>query len=122
MKWERAISEKIIICAILSRIKDINDNRIKVVDLFDKKDIFIDKYNESKENNRNKLDISLEEFKKIIYNLIRIQLISFYEKNYNNFVDNSINIKFYIDEFVNACNEDMELKPVLDYLTTLISI
>ena len=116
------ISEKIIICAILSRIKDINDNRIKVVDLFDKKDIFIDKYNESKESNRNKLDISLEEFKKIIYNLIRIQLISFYEKNYNNFVDNSINIKFYIDEFVNACNEDMELKPVLDYLTTLISI
>ena len=116
------ISEKIIICAILSRIKDINDNRIKVIDLFDKKDIFIDKYNESKESNRNKLNISWEEFKKIIYNLIRIQLISFYEKNYNNINDNSINIKFYTDEFVNACNEDKELKPVLDYLTTLISI
>ena len=116
------ISEKIIICAILSRIKDINDNKIKVSDLFDKKDIFIDKYNESKESNRNKLYISWEEYKKIIYNLIRIQLIGFCEKNTNNFIDNSINIKFYTDEFVNACNEDMELKPVLDYLTTLISI
>ena len=114
------ISEKIIICSILSRIKDINDNKIKLADLYDKKDIFVNKYNES--IGKNKLDILWDEFQKIIYNLARIQLIFFCEKNCSIFMENSISIKFYTDEFVNACNEDEELKPVLDYLTTLISI
>ena len=35
------ISEKIIICSILSYIKDNNDNKIKISKLYDKKDIFI---------------------------------------------------------------------------------
>ena len=115
------ISEKIIICAILSKMKDISDNKIKVGDLFDKKDIFINKYNENIENNRNNLNIYWEEFQKIIYNLIRLQLIIFCEKPNINFMENYLTIKFYTDEFVNACNEDMKIKPVLDYLTNLIS-
>ena len=114
------ISEKIIVCAILSKIKDDNDNKIKVGELYDKKDIFINKYNES--IGKNKLDILWEEYKKIIYNLVRIQLIYFCDKNSSNFMENSISIKFYTDEFINACNEDKELKPVLDYLTTLIEV
>ena len=114
------ISEKIIICSILSYIKDNNDNKIKISKLYDKKDIFIEKYNDS--IGRNKLYIYWEEYQKIIYNLARIELIFFCEKNTNNIMENSISIKFYTDEFINACNEDKELKPVLDYLTTLISI
>ena len=114
------ISEKIIVCAILSKIKDSNDNKIKVGDLYDKKDIFINKYNESIE--KHKLSILWEEYQKIIYNLVRIQLIFFCEKNSSNFMENSISIKFYTDEFINASNEDEELKPVLDYLTTLIEV
>jgi Cdc6-like AAA superfamily ATPase len=116
------ISEKIIICAILSAIKDINDNRIKISVLYDKKDILINKYNENlKQDNKNKLSIYWDEYQKIIYNLMRIQLISFCEKNKANFMENSITIKFYTDEFINACSEDEDLKPVLDYLTNLIS-
>ena len=114
------ISEKIIVCAILSKIKDDNDNKIKVGELYDKKDIFINKYNES--IGKNKLGILWEEYQKIIYNLVRIQLIFFCDKNSSNFMENSISIKFYTDEFINACNEDKELKPVLDYLTTLIEV
>ena len=114
------ISEKIIVCAILSKIKDDNDNKIKVGELYDKKDIFINKYNES--IGKNKLCILWEEYQKIIYNLVRIQLIFFCDKNSSNFMENSISIKFYTDEFINACNEDKELKPVLDYLTTLIEV
>ena len=116
------ISDKIIICAILSKIKDANDNKIKVSDLYEKKDIFINKYNETINKNRNALDIYWEEFQKIIYNLIRLQLIAFFEKKFSNFMENFITIKFYTDEFVNACNDDMELKPVLEYLTNLISV
>ena len=115
------ISEKIILCSILSCIKDINDNKIKVSKLYDKKDIFIDKYNDTIK--RNKLYIYWEEYQKIIFNLARIELIFFCEKNINNnIMENSISIKFYTDEFINAFNEDEELKPVLDYLTTIISI
>ena len=116
------IADKIIICAILSKIKDANDNKIKVSDLYEKKDIFINKYNESTNKNRNALDIYWEEFQKIIYNLIRLQLIAFFEKKFSNFMENYITIKFYTDEFVNACDDDMELKPVLEYLTNLISV
>ena len=115
------ISEKIIICSILSCIKDINDNKVQVSKLYDKKDIFIDKYNDILEEG-NKLSIYWEEYQKIIYNLVRIELIFFCEKNLNNIMENSISIKFYTDEFINACNEDKELKSVIDYLTTLVSI
>ena len=115
------ISEKIIICAILSKYKDVNDNKVKVGDLYEKKDIFIDKYNETIK--RNILTIYWEEYQKIIYNLIRLQLLNFCDKpNNNNFMENYITIKFYTDEFIYACNEDKELKPVIDYLTNLISI
>ena len=117
------ISEKIIICSILSRIKDTNDNKIKITDLYDKKDIFINKYNENiKDNKKNKLSIYWDEYQKIIYNLMRIQLINYCEKDKVNFMENSITIKFYTDEFINACSKDEDLKPVLDYLTNLISI
>ena len=116
------ISDKIIICAILSKMKDENENKIKVSDLYDKKDIFINKYNENIEKNRNCLDIYWDEYQKIIYNLIRLQLIVFCEKKFSNFMENFITIKFYTDEFINACNDDIELKPVLEYLTNLISV
>lgn len=114
------ISEKIIICAVLSKYKDVNENKVKVGDLYDKKDIFINKYNES--SVKNNLTIYWEEYKKIIYNLIRLQLLSFCEKPNNNFMDNYITIKFYTDEFIKACDNDNELKPVLDYLINLISL
>ena len=56
------ISEKIIICSNLSYIKDNNDNKIKISKLYDKKDIFIEKYNDS--IGRNKLYIYWEEYQK----------------------------------------------------------
>ncbi len=68
------------------------------------------------------MDIYWDEYQKIIYNLIRLQLIVFCEKKFSNFMENFITIKFYTDEFINACNDDIELKPVLEYLTNLISV
>ena len=124
------ISEKILICAILSKMKDINENKIKVGDLFESKNIFFQKYNENidiKEEkiirkNKNKLNLSWEEFETVIYNMIRIKILNFLEKPKNNFMENFIIIKFYADEFINACNDDIELMPVINYLMNLISI
>ena len=61
------IFEKIIIASMLSKIKDNNSNKIKIGDLYDKKDIFLQKYNENSDID---LTISWEEFKSVIYNLI----------------------------------------------------
>ena len=111
------IFEKIIIASMLSKIKDNNSNKIKIGDLYDKKDIFLQKYNENSDID---LTITWEEFKSVIYNLMRIKLLSFYEMPKNNFIDNYVIIKFYTDEFILACEEDTEFKPVMDYLTQLV--
>ena len=113
------IFEKIIIATILSKIKEQNHTKINLGDLYDKKDIFIKKYNE---NSDNEYEITWEEYKKIIYNLMRIKLVNYGDVPKSNFIENNIVIKFYIDEFVMACESDKDFKPVLDYLTQLVNI
>ena len=113
------IFEKIIIATILSKIKEQNHTKINLGDLYDKKDIFIKKYNE---NSGNEYEITWEEYKKIIYNLMRIKLVNYGDVPKSNFIENNIVIKFYIDEFVMACESDEDFKPVLDYLTQLVNI
>ena len=113
------IFEKIIFATILSKIKEQNHTKINLGDLYDKKDIFIKKYNE---NSGNEYEITWEEYKKIIYNLMRIKLVNYGDVPKSNFIENNIVIKFYIDEFVMACESDKDFKPVLDYLTQLVNI
>ena len=113
------ICEKIILCAILSKIKDIDNNKVNLGQLYDKIDIFFNKYNEKIA--KNKIELYWEEYKQIIYNLIRLKLLSFCESQKLNFMENFVTIKFYIDEFIVACDGDKNLEPVLDYLTNLIS-
>ena len=113
------IFEKIIIATILSTIKEQNLTKINLGDLYDKKDIFIQKYNES---SGNEFEITWEEYKKIIYNLIQLKLVNYGDVPKSNFIENNIVIKFYIDEFVMACESNEDFKPVLDYLTQLVNI
>ena len=113
------IFEKIIIATILSTIKEQNHTQINLADLYDKKDIFIQKYNES---SGNEFEITWEEYKKIIYNLIQLKLVNYGDVPKSNFIENNIVIKFYIDEFVMACESNEDFKPVLDYLTQLVNI
>ena len=112
------IIEKIIIASMLTKIKDNNSNKIKIGELYDKKDIFINKYNENSNFN---LSITWEEFENTIYNLLRIKLLRFYEIPKNNFIDNYIVIKFYTDEFIMALEEDNEFKPVMELLTQIVN-
>ena len=112
------ICEKIVICAILSKIKDENENKVKVGNIYDRLDLFFEKYNAA---NKFKIELYWEEFKTIIYNLIRLQIINFCDSQKFNFMENSITIKFYVEEFIIACDKDENLKPVLNYLTNFIS-
>ena len=114
------ICVKIILCSILFSIKDVNNNKVNVGHLYEKIDMFFGKYNDANKNEE--IELYWEEYKKIIYNLIRLQLISFCDSESKNFMENYITIKFYVDEFVNACDGDKDLKPVLNYLTDIISV
>ena len=114
------ICEKIILCSILFSIKDVNNNKVNIGHLYEKIDMFFGKYNDA--NKKEEIELYWEEYKKIIYNLIRLQLISFCDSESKNFMENYITIKFYVDEFVNACDGDKDLKPVLNYLTDIISV
>ena len=114
------ICEKIILCSILFSIKDVNNNKVNVGHLYEKIDMFFGKYNDANKNKE--IELYWEEYKKIIYNLIRLQLISFCDNESKNFMENYITLKFYVDEFVNACDGDKDLKPVLNYSTDIISV
>ena len=116
------VSEKIILASVFSKIKDNCDKKIKLGDLYDKKNVFINKYNEEA-NNNDKVSINWEEFQKIIYNLLRIRLLSCTDMFQKNFVENYVIIKFYTDEFILACVEDEEdenFKKVMDYLKEIV--
>ena len=113
------ILEKIIIATILSRIKEQNNTKIKLGDLYDQKDIFFKKYNEKSDRD---LEITWEDYKRIIYNLMRIKLLNYGDIPKSNFIENNIVIRFYVDEFVMACDNDEEFKPVMDYLTHIVNL
>ena len=112
------IFEKIIIATILSKIKERNNTKINLGDLYDKKDVFLKKYNEFFDK---EFEITWEEYKKIIYNLMRIKLVNYGDIQKSNFIENNIVIKFYVDEFTMACDSDENLKPVMEYLTQVIN-
>ena len=113
------IFEKIIIATILSRIKEQNNTKINLGDLYDKKDIFVKKFNE---NSDKEFEITWEEYKKIIYNLMRIKLLNYGDIPKSNFIENNIVIRFYIDEFVMSCERNEEFKPVMEYLKQIVNI
>ena len=112
------IFEKIIIATILSKIKEQDNTKINLGDLYDKKDLFLKKYNENSDVD---LEMTWEEYKKIIYNLMRIKLINYADIQKSNFIENNIVIRFYIDEFTMACERDDDFRPVMDYLTQLVN-
>ena len=102
--------EKIILAIIVWKIKD--KQKIKILEIFDKKNVILNKFN----NENEIIKINWEEFQYIIYNLINLKIIFFSETPKINFIENYISIKFYADEFMNAIEDDEEFKNVLEFL------
>ena len=111
------ISEKIILAALLTKIKDNNESKINVAEIYERKDKFLEKYNEACSLD---LNISWYEFQRIIYNLLRLKIISFFDGQRDNFIDNYVVIKFYSDEFMAACDGNESMKPVIDLINNLL--
>ena len=105
-----SLLEKIILAIIVWKIKD--KQKIKILEIFDKKNVILNKFN----NENEIIKINWEEFQYIIYNLINLKIIFFSETPKINFIENYISIKFYADEFMNAIEDEEEFKNVLEFL------
>lgn len=110
-------TEKIILMTILAKT---NEGKIKISDIFDKKDIFIHKYNEKNIAFKDYIEMNWDDFQMIIYNLVKLKIINF-EGNFNhNFIENSISIRFYVDEFNMAIDNEPNFNEVSALLRTIV--
>ena len=110
-------SEKIILMTILAKT---NEGNIKISDIYDKKDIFIQKFNEKNNTLKDYIEMNWEEFQIIVYNLVKLKIINF-EGNFNhNFIENSISIRFYVDEFNMAIDNEPIFNEVSALLRTIV--
>ena len=116
------ITEKIVISGVL--LRNIRDNNcfVKLGELYNSLNILIYKYNECKFNNGHfEIDINWPDFEKIIYSLLRSKILEIDENNFQNFKNNYVHIKIYIDELMIALESDEDYKPIYDYLSNIIS-
>ena len=116
------LTEKLVISALLLKNKNNDNNSVKLEEIYDYLYILISKYNEYNLDNGNcELDINWNEFQKIIYYLLRIKIIELNDKEFINFKDNCVHIKFYVDEFMVACEYDEEFKPIFNFLANMLN-
>lgn len=104
--------EKVIIATVLYIMKVDSETKIKVSDVYQKKNILLKDL---------RYELNWEEFTSIIFNLISLKIISFSEVFKENFVNNYVCIKFYTDEFMNAVEKDESFKEVLPILQSLLN-
>ena len=110
-------SEKIILMTILAKT---NEGNIKISDIYDKKDIFIQKFNEKNNTLKDYIEMNWDDFQMIIFNLVKLKIINF-EGNFNhNFIENSISIRFYVDEFNMAIDNEPIFNEVSALLRTIV--
>lgn len=114
---EMKIYEKVILVSIvdLMRIKD--DTKIKLSQLYERHKFVGLKLNITR-------NLNFEEFRNIVYNLNRLKILSFSDNNCENFIENSIYIKFYTDEIMSAMQGQENFLKILegDYSSNLLPV
>jgi Cdc6-like AAA superfamily ATPase len=103
--------EKITLAAILFQMKLQINNKVPVVQVYDRF-----KYFYVKTLGRN-CYITFEDYMSMIYNLAKLQIITFCDGFSTNFINNTVSIKFYTDEFTVAMEKDDKFKVILQELS-----
>jgi len=104
--------EKLILVALLYELKQSQSNKCEVIKVFDRIKFFGDKLNRDFGSN----ELSYDEFKLIVFNLVKLNVLEYSESN-ENFLKSSICVKFYPDEFCNAMIKDEEWSKIAeDYI------
>ena len=105
--------EKIVLLSILFQMKINMNNKINLVDIYDKSKFFCLKISKNKE-----VSLNFEEFRMIIYNLNKLKIILLSDASNENFLSNNVSIKFYVDEFISAlCDDDKFKLLIQEHLT-----
>jgi Cdc6-like AAA superfamily ATPase len=92
------IYEKIVLIAILYELKKKEASKIAVKDIYQ---------NQLNFNNQiGKASLNFEELRFIVYNLVKLKLLQLAESNNENFISNSVVIKFYPEEFTDTMKND----------------
>ena len=99
--------EKIILLTIVDAMKINNDTKIKLAEIYKRHSgiaarLKITRY------------LKFEEFRMIIYNLNNLKILSFTDNNCENFIENSIYIKFYTDELVSGLQGQEMFENILE--------
>jgi Cdc6-like AAA superfamily ATPase len=105
------IYEKLILAAILFQMKNETNQKVSVLTVQDRFNYFFLKYFGFYSH------VTFEEYMLMIYNLVKIQIISFQENFSYNFIDNHLVIKFYPDEFTCAVTKDPKFEEILKELS-----
>jgi Cdc6-like AAA superfamily ATPase len=98
--------EKTVLLSIVYSMKIINNNRAPVTDIY--------KYQCYICHKTNKQPMNFDEFKSVVYNLIKLKIFNFVDTNSENFITNSIFIKFYTDELANSFEDGDPLKALIN--------
>jgi Cdc6-like AAA superfamily ATPase len=98
--------EKILLLSILIDMKINSINRVFIEPLFSRQDFVSYKYN-------NTPGMSFDQFRSVIFNLVKLKIINFSEPVSDNFISNSVYVKFFIDEFTCAVDEDSGFQNII---------
>lgn len=92
------VYEKIVIIAILYELRKHQASKIPIREIY--------KHQNNFNTQIGRVPLNFEELRYIIYNLVKLKLIQLSEINNENFISNSIVIKFYPEEFTDTIKND----------------
>jgi Cdc6-like AAA superfamily ATPase len=103
--------EKLVLIAIMFEINISGETRVSLLRLYDRQKFFCVKFGD---DDIRKYSLTFDEFKIVIYNLVRLNIFKFTEANNENFLSNRVYTNFHRDEFDNAFYEDTVFKKLID--------
>jgi len=104
---EMKIYEKVILLTIIEAMRIKNDNKIKLSTIYERHSSIALKLKITR-------FLKFEEFRMIIYNLNKLKIINFADNNCENFIENSIYIKFYTDELISALQDQDNYRSIIE--------
>jgi len=101
------VYEKIILVTIIEATRIKNDKKIKLATIYERHSSIALKLKITRA-------LKFEEFRNIIYNLNKLKIVNFADNNCENFIENSIYVKFYIDELMSAFQDQEDYKNIIE--------
>jgi Cdc6-like AAA superfamily ATPase len=90
--------EKLILISLLYELKQSGNNKCGIGKVFNRLPFFLSRIEQDVDYE----ELCFDEFEMIVFNMIRLTIIEYGDYNNENFINNTLSPKFYVDEFCNA--------------------